>query len=200
MFRLTLDVKIKPRRYSPIRLFGSIKRAEKIIERSQTRAEREYRPLYKDGRAKALERAEVVALEKVAEAESVDPEQLEKDQAKIEAGFWDKVKKVARQLPYLDDLLASYFAMRDTNTPLQARAALVFGLLYFLWVFDIIPDFLGIIGYADDGTVREEPCARSESTAEPFKVVLSPHVLRGFSESSLALQAASTFMRPENAS
>jgi uncharacterized membrane protein YkvA (DUF1232 family) len=36
---------------------------------------------------------------------------------------------------------------------LQARAALVFGLLYFLWVFDIIPDFLGILGYADDGTV-----------------------------------------------
>jgi uncharacterized membrane protein YkvA (DUF1232 family) len=50
-------------------------------------------------------------------------------------------------------LLAAYYAMRDPETPLQARAALVFGLLYFLWVFDIIPDFLGILGYADDGTV-----------------------------------------------
>ncbi len=153
MFRLTQDVKMKPRRYSPIRLFGSLRRAEKTLERSRVRAEREYRPLYKDGRANALERAEAVALEKLAEAEHVDPNQLNEDQAKVEAGFWDKVKKVARQLPFLDDLLASYFAMRDSNTPIQARAALVFGLLYFLWVFDIIPDFLGVIGYADDGTV-----------------------------------------------
>jgi uncharacterized membrane protein YkvA (DUF1232 family) len=43
--------------------------------------------------------------------------------------------------------------MRDPATPFQARAALAFGLLYFLWVFDIIPDFLGIVGFADDGTV-----------------------------------------------
>ena len=33
------------------------------------------------------------------------------------------------------------------------RAALALGLLYFLWIFDIIPDFLGFVGYADDGTV-----------------------------------------------
>ncbi len=141
------------RRPRPVRLFGSPRKAERMLARSRMRAEREYRPLYKGGRAKALERAEAVALEKVGEAETIDEAQLDRDQAKVEAGFWDKVKKVAKHIPFLDDLLAAYFAMRDPNTPLQARAALVFGLLYFLWVFDIIPDFLGILGYADDGTV-----------------------------------------------
>ena len=53
----------------------------------------------------------------------------------------------------LEDLVAAYYAMRDPETPLQARAALAFGLLYFLWIVDIIPDFLGLVGYADDGTV-----------------------------------------------
>lgn len=153
MFRLTQDVTMKQRRPRPVRLFGSLKRAERTLERARIKAEREYRPLYKDGRAKALERAEAVALEKVHDAEHVDEARLERDQAKVEAGFWDKVKKVAKQIPFLDDLLAAYYAMRDPNTPLQARAALVFGLLYFLWIFDIIPDFLGVLGYADDGTV-----------------------------------------------
>lgn len=137
----------------PVRLFRSFKRAERMMDRVRTKAEREYRPLYKSGRAKALERAEAVALDRMNDADSINEDQLERDQAKIEAGFWDKVKKVAKQIPFLDDLLAAYYAMRDPNTPLQARAALVFGLLYFLWIFDIIPDFLGLIGYADDGTV-----------------------------------------------
>ena len=141
------------RRPRPTRLFGSPRKARRMLERSRIRAEREYRPLYKGGRAKALERAEAVALEKVSQAGTVDEAQLDRDQAKVEAGFWAKVKKVAKQIPFLDDLFAAYFAMRDPDTPLQARAALVFGLLYFLWIFDIIPDFLGILGYADDGTV-----------------------------------------------
>lgn len=140
-----------PRGKSPVRLFGSLKKAEKTLERTRSRAERDYRPLYKDGRANALERAEAVAIEKLAE--EWDEAQVEKDQVKVEAGFWDKVKKVAREIPYLDDLLAAYFAMRDPKTPMYVRGALVFALTYFLWVFDIIPDFLGVIGYADDGTV-----------------------------------------------
>ncbi|MGJ3232195.1 MAG: YkvA family protein [Oceanicaulis sp.] len=139
-------------RDKPLRIFKPGK-GEKELSRIEARAVGEYAPLYKGGRAKALDRAEEVAQEKVAEAEAKTEAEVAREQAKVEANFWDKLKRVARQIPFLEDLLAAYYAMRDPQTPLQARAALVFGLMYFLWTFDIIPDFLGVMGFADDGTV-----------------------------------------------
>jgi len=136
----------------PIRLFRPGKGGREL-SRIEARAAGEYAPLYKGGRARALERAAEVARERTEEAADADPEQLARDQAKVEAGFWPKLKRVARQIPFLEDLVAAYYAMRDPATPFQARAALAFGLVYFLWVFDIIPDFLGLVGFADDGTV-----------------------------------------------
>ena len=136
----------------PIRLFHPGK-GDRALSRIEARAANDYAPLYRGGRAKALERAADVAQDKADAARDADPEQVARDQARVEAGFWPKVKRVARQIPFLEDLVAAYYAMVDPKTPLYARAALVFGLLYFLWIFDIIPDFLGVIGYADDGTV-----------------------------------------------
>jgi len=139
-------------RNKPMRLFKPGK-ARRELSRIEARAGEEYAALYKGGRAKALDRAEEVAQEKVAEAAQKSESEIAREQAKVEADFWDKVKRVARQVPFLEDLIAAYYAMRDPATPLQARAALVFGLMYFLWTFDIIPDFLGVIGFADDATV-----------------------------------------------
>lgn len=136
----------------PIRIFRPGK-GDRELSRIEARAANDYAPLYRGGRSKALERAAEVARERTEEAGDVDPEQFARDQAKVEAGFWPKVKRVARQIPFLEDLVAAYYAMRDPATPFQARAALAFGLVYFLWVFDIIPDFLGLVGFADDGTV-----------------------------------------------
>jgi uncharacterized membrane protein YkvA (DUF1232 family) len=139
-------------RDKPLRLFKPGKGA-RALTRIEARAGEEYAALYRGGRAKALDRAEAVAEEKVAEAQAKSEAEVAREQARVEADFWDKLKRVARQIPFLEDLIAAYYAMRDPATPLQARAALVFGLLYFLWTFDIIPDFLGVVGFADDGTV-----------------------------------------------
>ena len=128
-------------------------KGDKALEKVQSRAEKAYAPLYKEGRTKALDRAEELAKQRVEEASTRSEAEFERDEAKVEANFWPKVQRVARQIPFLEDLVAAYYAMRDPNAPLKARAALALGLLYFLWIFDIIPDFLGLIGYADDGTV-----------------------------------------------
>lgn len=128
-------------------------KGQRELSRIEARVERDYTMLYKSGRTPALDRAESIAIKRAEEAVSRSEDDVKRDQAKVEAGFWSKLKRVARQIPFLEDLVSAYYAMRDPATPLQARAALVFGLLYFLWVFDIIPDFLGVIGYADDGTV-----------------------------------------------
>ncbi|WP_306016526.1 YkvA family protein [Oceanicaulis sp. MMSF_3324] len=128
-------------------------KGDKALENIQSRAEKAYAPLYKEGRTKALDRAEELARQRVEEASTRTEAEFERDEAKVEANFWPKVQRVARQIPFLEDLVAAYYAMRDPNAPLKVRAALALGLLYFLWIFDIIPDFLGLIGYADDGTV-----------------------------------------------
>lgn len=140
------------RRDKPLRIFKPGKGA-KALARIEARAADEYAALYRPGRARALDRAEEVARERVAEAEAKTEAEVARDQARVEASFWDKLRRAAREIPFLEDLLAAYYAMRDPATPLQARAALVFGLMYFLWTFDIIPDFLGVMGFADDGTV-----------------------------------------------
>lgn len=139
-------------RDKPLRLFRPGK-ARRELARIEARAADEYAPLYKDGRAKALDRAEELAQDKIAGAAQKTEVEVAKDQAKVEANFWDKLKRVARQVPFLEDLIAAYYAMGDPATPLQARAVLVFALLYFLWTFDLVPDFLGVMGFADDATV-----------------------------------------------
>ena len=128
-------------------------RGERVLEKIQARTRKTYAEAHSPAQAQKLDRAAAAAAKGIAEAAHRSEEEVNRDQAKVEAGFWDKLKRVARQIPFLPDLVSAYFAMRDPDTPLQARAILVFGLLYFLWIFDVIPDFLGVLGYVDDGTV-----------------------------------------------
>jgi uncharacterized membrane protein YkvA (DUF1232 family) len=82
-----------------------------------------------------------------------DPQKFERDQARVADGFWPKLKRVARRVPFLDQLLAAYYCTVDPKTPLQAKAILMGALAYFVLPIDIIPDFIVGFGYTDDATV-----------------------------------------------
>jgi uncharacterized membrane protein YkvA (DUF1232 family) len=43
-----------------------------------------------------------------------------------------------------------YYALRDKRTPLRARLAAIFSLLYLFSPIDLIPDFVPFLGYLDD--------------------------------------------------
>jgi uncharacterized membrane protein YkvA (DUF1232 family) len=71
----------------------------------------------------------------------------------IRRGFWCKVKRVAAQIPFAEDLLTAYYCAFDRETPREVRAALIGALAYFVLPFDVIPDFLPVLGYTDDAAV-----------------------------------------------
>jgi len=56
--------------------------------------------------------------------------------------------KAGKKLVYV--VLLLYYTLQKDNVPLKAKAAIVGALGYFIAPFDVIPDFLPIIGYTDD--------------------------------------------------
>jgi uncharacterized membrane protein YkvA (DUF1232 family) len=73
--------------------------------------------------------------------------------ARLRQEFWLKAKRVARKLPFAEELLAAYYCAFDRDTPLQVKAALVGALAYFVLPVDAIPDVLPLLGFTDDALV-----------------------------------------------
>ncbi len=69
---------------------------------------------------------------------------------KIRRDFWAKLKRVAGQIPFVEDLLAAYYCAMDPATPIRVRGMLLAALAYFILPTDFIPDMLGGLGFADD--------------------------------------------------
>jgi uncharacterized membrane protein YkvA (DUF1232 family) len=82
-----------------------------------------------------------------------NPRKFERDRARVDDGFWPKVRRVARRIPFLDELLAAYYCAIDPKTPLQAKAVLMGALAYFILPVDVIPDFIAGFGFTDDAAV-----------------------------------------------
>jgi uncharacterized membrane protein YkvA (DUF1232 family) len=72
---------------------------------------------------------------------------------RVRRGFWSKVKRVAAQIPFAEDLLTAYYCAFDRETPREVRAALIGALAYFVLPFDIIPDIIPVLDYTDDAAV-----------------------------------------------
>lgn len=67
--------------------------------------------------------------------------------------FWRTLKRGARQIPFIDDVVAGYYCAVDRSTPARVRTALFGALAYFVLPLDMIPDFVIGTGFADDATV-----------------------------------------------
>jgi uncharacterized membrane protein YkvA (DUF1232 family) len=78
---------------------------------------------------------------------------IARNEARVRRGFWSKVRRVASQLPFAEDLLAAYYCAFDRSTPTHVKAALLGALAYFVLPVDAIPDMLPALGYTDDAAV-----------------------------------------------
>jgi uncharacterized membrane protein YkvA (DUF1232 family) len=75
------------------------------------------------------------------------------DRARVERGFWRKLRAVARHIPFAEDALAAYHCAFDPNTPTRVRGVLFAALAYFVMPADMIPDFVPALGFGDDAAV-----------------------------------------------
>lgn len=89
----------------------------------------------------------------VPDIEILGPEDAEEKEARVRARFWPTVKKALRSIPFIDDVVAAYYAMLDPTTPTSARLTLIAALAYFVTPFDFIPDFILGVGFLDDASV-----------------------------------------------
>lgn len=80
-------------------------------------------------------------------------EKLAQDHDSLRKRFWSKLKRVAAQLPFADDLLAAYYCAFDGQTPRHVQAALLGAIAYFVLPFDFVPDILPVLGFTDDAAV-----------------------------------------------
>ncbi len=76
-----------------------------------------------------------------------------RDEERVRREFWHKVRRVAVQLPFAEDLLAAWYCAFDRETPTEVRAALIGALAYFVLPFDVMPDVMPMLGFADDAAV-----------------------------------------------
>ncbi|MFC6491021.1 YkvA family protein [Nitratireductor sp. GCM10026969] len=81
---------------------------------------------------------------------------------RIRHRFWHTARKAARQIPFMDEVVAGYYCALDRETPARVRGTLLAALAYFILPLDTIPDFFVGFGFTDDiavlmaalGTVR----------------------------------------------
>jgi len=91
---------------------------------------------------------------KIGEILRPGSEKTRREQAeRVRARFWQTLKKAARQIPFIEELVAAYYCALDPKTPLRVRGILLAALAYFVMPVDVIPDFVAFFGFTDDMTV-----------------------------------------------
>jgi uncharacterized membrane protein YkvA (DUF1232 family) len=84
---------------------------------------------------------------------ALTPAVVRLNEQRVARGFWPKLRKAARHIPFAREAVAIYFCAADPQTPATAKALIMAALAYFVLPTDAIPDFIAGIGYTDDAAV-----------------------------------------------
>lgn len=76
-----------------------------------------------------------------------------RDEAGILAEVLAMMRRMARALPFGEDVLAAYHCVRDPKTSSRVRMILLAALAYLVLPFDAVPDLLPILGFTDDAAI-----------------------------------------------
>ena len=119
----------------------------------------------------------------ITDFEILGPED-EARQAKVKARFWPTVKRALRHVPFMEDVVAAYYAMLDPTTPMAPRLTLLAALAYFVSPFDLVPDFILALGFLDDASVLAAAIASVRSSIKPEHRAAAREALRDHEETA----------------
>jgi uncharacterized membrane protein YkvA (DUF1232 family) len=89
----------------------------------------------------------------VTDIEILGPEEAAEKEKRVRARFWPTVRKALRSIPFMEEVVAAYYAMLDPKTPAKSRLIIIGALAYFVSPFDAIPDFVLALGFLDDASI-----------------------------------------------
>ncbi|WP_239323806.1 YkvA family protein [Snodgrassella gandavensis] len=86
-----------------------------------------------------------------------------------ERSFLAKLAKNALRLgkPVVVQLYTLYLLFKSPETPLRSKMLILGALVYFLSPIDLIPDFLGPLGFTDDIAVITMVCRQLQAAITP---------------------------------
>jgi uncharacterized membrane protein YkvA (DUF1232 family) len=90
-----------------------------------------------------------------------------RDEARFGAEFFARLKRVAKRIPFAEDLLAAWICARDPATPRRVRMTLLAALGYFVLPLDALPDIMPLLGFTDDAAVIAAALAAVASSITP---------------------------------
>ncbi len=117
------------------------------------------------GTARSQYSLEENAEEALADAQL--PQVVARNEAKVRLGFWEKIARVARWIPFSEDVVAAYYCAFDSKTPFRVRGTLLAALAYFILPTDLIPDIILGLGFTDDAAVIATAIALVRSHITP---------------------------------
>ena len=100
----------------------------------------------------------------------LDPEILgpeEEHETRVRDRLWATVKKAARSIPFMEDVVAAWYCALDPVTPRSVRLTLLAALAYFVAPADLVPDILPLIGFGDDAAVLMAAIGMVRSSLRP---------------------------------
>ena len=90
-----------------------------------------------------------------------------RDEKRFGESLITRLKRVAKRIPFTEDLLAAWYCTRDPATPRRVRMTLLAALGYFVLPLDALPDILPLIGFTDDAAVIAAALAAVASAIKP---------------------------------
>ncbi|MEM7191529.1 MAG: YkvA family protein [Pseudomonadota bacterium] len=84
------------------------------------------------------------------EGRNASSDRLHEREENVRRNFWRKLKRVAGNVPFVEDLIAAYYCAMDPATPMRVRGMLLAALAYFILPLDLMPDIIAGLGFADD--------------------------------------------------
>ena len=67
--------------------------------------------------------------------------------------FTTLAKTVGNKVPFIKEVVAMYYCLKDGNTPDHVKVMIVGTLGYFILPLDLVPDIVPVAGWLDDAGV-----------------------------------------------